>query len=64
MSESLQIVFQQTLNQYLGVILWQFIIKNAFLTENNRIWFCIFCITFGYLGTKTNITNIKRWWNH
>ena len=52
-------MFQQALTQYLGIVLRQFIVKNAFLTENNRIWFCVFCITFGYLGTKTNITNIK-----
>ena len=51
--------FQQELTQYLGIVLRQFVVINAFLTENNRIWFCVFCITFGYLGTKANITNIK-----
>ena len=55
MLKRLQIRFQRALTEYLGIILRQFIVKNSFLTENDRIWFCVFCITFGYLGTKINI---------
>ena len=42
--------------QYLAITLRQSIVKNVFLTENNRIWFCVFWITFAYLGKKINIS--------
>ena len=42
MLKNLQIRFQQALTQYLGVILRQLVVKNAFFTENDGIWCCVF----------------------